>query len=236
MRGRGRRWSTIAIGALAAACGRGHDGARLEVRQADCVVCHRADYQAVTQPPHAGVFPESCGECHSTMAWHPALGLHPEDAFPIRSGPHVVVTCADCHDATRGAYAEGANTSCVGCHTGEHARARVDDQHRGIPDYAFDAATPSFCLSCHPKGLAEGKHPEDRFPIRGGPHQFACLDCHEPERGSYVAGENTDCVGCHTGEHSRARVDAEHREEPGYVFDPDRPSFCLRCHPSGRTD
>jgi hypothetical protein len=233
MEGRSRWVATIAL-VGAAACSRTHDETRVEVTRADCVVCHRADYQAVTQPQHAGVYPESCGECHVATAWHPALGLHPDDRFPIRGGPHLAVTCGECHDPARGAYAAGENTSCVGCHTGEHARARVDGQHRGIPDYAFDAANPRFCLSCHPKGLAEGKHPEDRFPIRSGPHQFACLDCHDPARGTYAAGANTDCVGCHTGEHTRARVDAEHREVRDYAFDPARPSFCLRCHPDGR--
>ena len=61
-----------------------------------------------------------------------------------------------------------------------------------------------------------------------------CLDCHDAARGSPVGGMNTDCVGCHTGEHARSRVDAQHREVGDYTFDPARPNFCLRCHPNGR--
>lgn len=227
---------SLAVPALVLlACSRTHEGVWVEVRSADCVICHRADYQGVAQPQHVGQYPETCGECHSTMAWRPATGLHPDGDFPIRSGPHQPVACGACHDPARGAYTDGANTSCVGCHTGEHQRARVDDQHRGIPDYAFDAARPNFCLSCHPNGRAEGRHPEASFPIKSGPHQqFLCLDCHDPGRGAYAAGANTDCVGCHTGEHARARVDAEHREVGDYAFDAAMPNFCLRCHPDGR--
>jgi hypothetical protein len=211
-----------------------HDGSRVEVRSGDCVVCHRADALAVVDPPHAGAFPETCSDCHETTAWRPAFGgLHPEERFAVRAGAHAGVACAECHDRARGAYAAGANTVCALCHTGAHDRRIVDPQHQGIEGYAFDAARPGFCLSCHPDGTAF--HHEERFPIRSGPHEpFACLDCHDPDRGPYRAGENTDCVGCHTGRHAQAVVDAQHREERDYVFDPANPHFCLRCHPRGR--
>ena len=31
-----------------------------------------------------------------------------------------------------------------------------------------------------------------------------------------MGGENTDCVGCHDGEHTRAKMDGKHDEEPDY--------------------
>jgi nitrate/TMAO reductase-like tetraheme cytochrome c subunit len=49
-----------------------------------------------------------------------------------------------------------------------------------------------------------------------------------------VAGENTDCVGCHDGEHTRAEMDAKHREERDYPSGDAPPNFCLDCHKDGR--
>jgi hypothetical protein len=94
-----------------------------------------------------------------------------------------------------------------------------------------------FCLSCHPKGLADGLHPEARFPITSGSHRnMPCNDCHVPSVGTPVAGYNTSCVGCHTGQHAQSRVNGQHSGVRGYAFDPNNPHFCLRCHPSGRGD
>jgi hypothetical protein len=48
---------------------------------------------------------------------------------------------------------------------------------------------------------------------------------------------NTDCIGCHTGEHALGRVDGQHDEEPDYFAergDASNPHFCLVCHPNGR--
>jgi hypothetical protein len=220
-----------------AACGRPHDAGRLEVRVEDCVVCHRAGYEAVTEPRHVGIFPETCVDCHGTAAWRPAAGLHPVDRFPLGGAPHAGVACRDCHDPARGAYAGGANTSCTGCHTGEHARARAVDQHRGVAGFAFDDADPRFCLACHPRGLADQRHPEDRFPIRSGAHEpFLCDECHRTERGPYAGGANTDCGGCHTGDHDRERMDDKHRDVGGYAWMTESPSFCLVCHPRGDRD
>lgn len=232
----------IAAGPHAAiACAACHDAARgtpLGGHNTICTSCHT---QPAVDPLHAGdptyafstTNPAFCLSCHpdGRAAGHPELG------FPLATGAHQGIACAACHDATRGTSAGGANANCVGCHSGTHARAVVDQQHLGDPSYAFDVTSPAFCLRCHPRGIADGVHPETRFRIRSGAHApFACNDCHVPARGSPVGGFNTSCVGCHTGEHSRTRVDAEHREVGGYTFDTANPHFCLRCHPSGRGD
>lgn len=229
----GIRRGTLALAVLAACSAPPHDGTRVEVRAEDCVVCHRQDFLSVVDPQHAGRFPETCADCHETTAWVPAFGgLHPEDRFAVRTGAHAGIGCRDCHDRTRGTFVGGANTVCALCHTGAHAQSVADAQHQGLPDYAYDPATPSFCLSCHPDGTAF--HHDQRFPISSGPHQpFVCLDCHRPELGPWTGGQNTDCVGCHTGRHARAIVDGQHREVRSYVFDTGNPHFCLQCHPNG---
>jgi hypothetical protein len=160
-----------------------------------------------------------------------ASGAHPETGFPIAAGAHAGIACASCHDAARGTPAAGFNTTCVPC----HEAATVNASHLGDPAYVFDAARPSFCLGCHPRGVADGVHPETAFPIRSGAHsQQQCGDCHVAARGSPVGGFNTSCTGCHTGEHARSKVDRQHVEVNGYVFSTTDPHFCLRCHPRGR--
>jgi hypothetical protein len=119
-----------------------------------CYDCHRVDYEISESPPHiAEMFPRTCDDCHRTEAWRPALdGLHPEDRFRLSAGAHRPFACQSCHDLDRGSSRGGLNTDCVGCHTGAHSRARMDDKHSGEPDYSFDEDHPNFCLACHPDG------------------------------------------------------------------------------------
>lgn len=116
----------------------------------DCVGCHRADYDASPYPGH-NTFPTTCNNCHMTSAWKPASGSHPESKFPIKSGPHKVVSCMDCHNESLGVNGRD-NADCVGCHTGQHSRARMDSKHREVRNYPSGDAAPNFCLSCHSNG------------------------------------------------------------------------------------
>jgi hypothetical protein len=197
-----------------AACFRSHPAIGVAVEPEQCATCHLAEYQATTTPVHAGAFPETCADCHLTTGWQPALeGLHPEAPFPISAGGHAGIKCLDCHDLDRGPGAGGADTVCTTCHD----QPTSDDIHDRQPGYAFDAASPTFCLACHPAGVAEIKHSEDAFPIARGRHHVRCGDCHDRDLGPDGV-DNTTCIGCHTGAHHR---------------DPSKPHGCLRCHPSG---
>lgn len=141
---------------IPAGCINQHDAQLQEVNTDDCVTCHRPDYEAVVDPMHVGVFPETCGQCHTTDAWRPALeGAHPEANFPVAEGPHKSVECVECHKASLGPSTDGQNTDCIGCHTGEHNRAKMDDKHHEEPDYNWRDAVPNFCLECHPNGRHE---------------------------------------------------------------------------------
>lgn len=79
-------------------------------------------------------------------------GVHPESEFPITRGAHAGILCTNCHDLSLGAPTDGMNTDCIGCHTGEHSRGRVDSQHREVSGYPVGDPNPHFCLSCHPAG------------------------------------------------------------------------------------
>lgn len=196
----------------------------------DCYACHRNNYEQARDPVHVGAMPTECRDCHSTIAWRPA-GLHPNDRFPIRTGPHAAADCGACHKAALGPPQGGANTDCLTCHLEPDLVA----PHAGEPTYVYDPATPHDpCLRCHPDGLKHG-HPEDRFPIANGPHQLPCADCHIRATGlPDSGGMNVTCTGCHTGQHTRARADNDHQEVSGYAWSDADPQFCRRCHPNGR--
>ncbi len=141
--------------ALLSACAQQHAAGVIEVQgDEDCVSCHLADYQATIDPVHPGSKPTTCGDCHMTSSWTPALdGVHPENAFPTNNGPHERVRCLECHVPELGPSTGGMNVSCIGCHTGEHSRSRMDDKHHEEARYQWDESRPAFCRDCHARGL-----------------------------------------------------------------------------------
>ena len=122
-----------------------------------CVGCHLADYQGSTFPGH-DMFPQTCADCHGTTAWTPASGgVHPEANFPIATGSHFStgIICTDCHISALGSPVKGQNTDCIDCHLGAHQEPTIDATHTllKVPNYPGpNAASPNFCLSCHPTG------------------------------------------------------------------------------------
>ncbi len=66
----------------------------------DCFSCHSNDYNNTTDPDHlAANFPNTCEDCHTTIAWTPANFDHDGQYFPIYSGKHGGEwdECIDCH-------------------------------------------------------------------------------------------------------------------------------------------
>jgi len=101
---------------------------------ADCKTCHIDKYNATTNPKHSTAgFSTDCQTCHSINAWTPSTFDH-ESYFPIKSGRHSGISCAQCHTTT-GNYTK---YSCVtsSCHGNAH------HQNDG----------PTGCKRCHPRG------------------------------------------------------------------------------------
>jgi len=118
-----------------------------------CYDCHEWQRPSTSTHPASG----DCLGCHATSAWLPATGgAHPESAFPIQSGAHSRYRndCASCHNVALGSPVAGQNTDCVGCHAGEHTRAKMDPKHREVRNYPTGSAPPNFCLDCH----SDGRH------------------------------------------------------------------------------
>jgi hypothetical protein len=76
----------------------------------------------------------------------PAEREHPENAFPIASGPHAEIECKTCHD--RGGRMGKGNTDCVQC----HKRSRYDRIHSDVARYPTSDAPVNFCVQCHTRG------------------------------------------------------------------------------------
>jgi hypothetical protein len=179
-------------------------------------------------PDLVSVMASDCAVCHTPDYQMAAAPPH-VDIFPTE--------CALCHSNVSWSpatfeHASVANRQCVLCHQANYDGA-MDPVHVG--------SKPTTCQDCHGtiawKPAIDGAHPDSAFRISGGAHDnIACTQCHDPELGSSSGGMNTDCVGCHTGEHSLSRMDGKHREVSGYTGARDSmgPNFCLLCHPNGR--
>ena len=132
----------------------------------DCYACHAADYRdPATHPDHDGDpadptvarLPRTCGQCHRTSGWKPAVfdptmlpssiaaraAQRHDASFALSTGPHQGQDCASCHlDRQR-----PRRVRCDGCHATDTLRA----QH---PTTAITSRRVAACLACHPRGRA----------------------------------------------------------------------------------
>jgi len=188
----------------------------------ECVGCHRDDYDTSPFPGHS-TFPTACESCHTTPAWKPATFTH---AWPL-TGAHTNAPCTSCHVGDPPVY-QGTPQECVGCHR---------DDYDTSP-YPGHGAFSTLCQTCHTTTAwtpASAAHPDAQFPLTGVHSGIECGQCHNAALGPN-GKDNADCVGCHTGEHTRARMDDKHREVSGYPAGAAAPNFCLTCHADGRND
>jgi hypothetical protein len=115
-------------------------------KSADCVACHRGDYDGTTNPNHAAAgFPLACASCHGTATWSGATFDH--DPFvPIHSGAHQGrwSACSDCHVSPT----DYRQFTCFSCHP-HSDRGETDGHHNDVSGYVYESAA---CYSCHPRG------------------------------------------------------------------------------------
>jgi hypothetical protein len=241
------------------ACFESHEAGRQQLTDSDCIACHEQTLaEPGAQKAHGsfaadGMPPATCGDCHETSGWRPALGgMHPKpftytytetgtgqvknDTFLLASSPHDGIKCRSCHDlsllATSDPPARGFNANCTQCHPND---SRIQIAHvsavRSFPGVVltytgYKTEDPTFCRSCHPQGLAMGHGPTNPFRLPHG--RAACATCHDEASGRGDAGgANVRCASqCHNGSGPGDR----HCNDPGH-----KPN-CLNsgCHPDGR--
>lgn len=180
-----------------------------EARSRPCIACHASAFAAVSSPLHAGKFPETCGSCHTTLAWSPAA--LPDHHWFVLDGEHASTPCAGCHTGDPPRYAE-TPTDCAGCHSASYESA-TNPVHVGV--------LPQTCGDCHSREAwtpaTVTQHPW--FGLDGKHLTTPCVSCHtgNPKR---FAGTPTDCVGCHLADYQRSTF-------PGHG---QFPKTCHDCH------
>jgi NMD protein affecting ribosome stability and mRNA decay len=116
------------------ACASCHVNNNYTTLPTDCYGCHKANYDATTNPNHTSVgFPTTCATCHTTASWLGATFNH--TWFRI---PHHNAQCSDCHS-------NSANYTvfvCTVCHT----KAQTDPKHSGVKNYVWNSTN---CYQCH---------------------------------------------------------------------------------------
>lgn len=131
------------VGAHAtAACTDCHQGERYGGTTRACFGCHKDDYQAAVDPPHAANrMSTNCDGCHTPVSWSALAGGWHEGYFPITSGDHAGFGCGHCH-TRKGSYLD---FSCMVC----HGRSATNGRHDGVGGYVYENHA---CWSCHPRG------------------------------------------------------------------------------------
>ncbi|MEO8099459.1 MAG: hypothetical protein ABI811_17300 [Acidobacteriota bacterium] len=191
----------------AAACAICHVGGKFAGLGTACSTCHLPQYQAATNPSHAG-FPQTCESCHTTTQWAGATFNHNATKFPL-TGKHTSATCATCH--VGGKFA-GLGTACSTCHL-------PDFQKTTNPNHAA-AGFPQTCESCHTTTQWTGatfNHSTTKFPLTGKHTSATCASCHV---GGKFAGLGTACSTCHLPQYQAAK----NPSHAGF------PQTCESCH------
>jgi hypothetical protein len=189
-------------------------------KSTDCYSCHKANYDATTDPKHSAAgFSTACATCHNTTNWSSGLFNHNATSFAL-TGAHVPLDCNRCH--ADNVFA-AKSTDCYSCHKPSYD-ATTNPNHAA-------AAFPTACVSCHNTTTWAGAtfdHDGPYFPIYSGTHLgrwTACTDCH-PVASSFA---NFTCLSCHPHD-DKPTTDGHHSGVNGYVYDS---AHCYSCHPRG---
>lgn len=184
----------------------------------DCYSCHSYNYNSTKNPDHnAENFSFECFQCHDIDAdsW-----IISHDFFPLVSG-HNISDCSKCHENSD--YTQ-KSSECYSCHSSNF-------ENTTNPDHELNSFSKN-CEECHTlePGWSPAEytiHDDNDFPIYSGKHNgewSLCTDCHtDPNDYSEFS-----CLNCH--EHEKSKMDKEHDEESGYVYES---QACLKCHPDG---
>ena len=184
-----------------------HIGGVFDDLPADCIDCHRENFNEVIDPNHIEQeFSQNCTQCHSVDVWEPATFDHDLTDFPL-TGAHAKIEtdCISCHI---GGVFDNLPADCIDCHR-EDFNA-VEDPNHIEQEFSQD------CTQCHSVDVWEPAtfdHAQTDFPLTGAHANIEtnCISCHI---GGVFDDLPADCVDCHQ------------KDEPIDHFGPD----CIECH------
>jgi protein-arginine kinase activator protein McsA len=164
----------------------------------------------------------ACYQCHPAGTASGSIAGH---AFPIDAqAVHTGLACATCH-------IDPASRAVFSCITGCHEATTTNANHAGVTGYSYDSQQ---CLSCHPKGIAEGSVSHAAFyPIGvGTKHALGCVQCHTDPTDKATLSKLA-CATCHLN-NGTAQQHAAVADFAGTgSIDSAR---CLLCHGDGQLD
>ena len=198
-------------------CKNCHDIKNFQNSTGDCRGCHTDVHQGRLGP--------WCESCHTPVSWNvidPVIA-HANTTFPLL-GKHARLDCNGCHYTEIEGEFSPLKSECFSCHSEDYNRVQSPNH--------MSSGFPLTCETCH--GFFSWKPAQFRehdgiFPIFSGNHSGEwneCSDCHIIPGNFQVFS----CLNCH--EHSRDKMDQEHREVPGYIYES---NACYNCHPTGST-
>lgn len=175
-----------------------------------CEECHAPDGPHAVELAQAAQ-PRECAACHESQHSGPFLG-----AVATLARTSSDATCALCHDAARGAFAEDSSAMPLELHaasgfalTKPHERARCEQCHEPAKSTFSDrypGRTADACAACH------GDPHRGEF-AKGAFRGAACSDCHARDTfdtHSFDVAEHSRTPFALTGAHARIDCDACH--------------------------
>ncbi|MBK9064555.1 MAG: hypothetical protein IPL89_15385 [Acidobacteria bacterium] len=167
----------------------------------DCFTCHRTDYQASKNPPHAAAaFPTACDSCHKFSApnWKDAGFNHNVTTTFVLAGVHVTQACTACHVNN---VFKGTPRDCYSCH-------KADYQNSKNPSHPA-AAFATTCDTCHKytdpawKPASFNHNTATTFALAGVHATQSCATCHV---NNVFKGTPRDCYSCHKTDFQNSKV------------------------------
>ncbi len=200
-------------------------------KEIDCQLCHTLkDFKQVSKEcvachtdVHQGRLGPWCVSCHTSKGWtvidHNLA--HTNTTFPLL-GVHARLDCGACHFSEIEGEFSPLQSSCYSCHSADYQS--VQSPNHLASGFSYQCET---CHNFYAWKPAQLKEHDGIFPIFRGSHAGEwndCSDCHISPGNFKIFS----CLNCH--EHERSRMDSEHREVRGYVYDS---QACYNCHPTG---
>ncbi len=177
----------------------------------DCYGCHKPDYTAANNPPHAAAgFATTCQTCHSTVNWSGATFNHTATGFAL-TGAHVSVPCSSCHVNNNYSLTD---PTCKACH--------VPDYNKTTNPPHAAASYPMDCMLCHSTvnwTSSTWNHSATGFPLTGAHTTILCTACHV--NNNYSLTDPT-CKACHMPDYNKTTTPPH--TQAGF------PTTCETCH------
>jgi hypothetical protein len=199
-------------------CEECHANAIFKGTSRECSACHGlgASVRATTKPANHILSTESCGSCHATVAWIPAVNFDHAQTHG---------SCSTCHNNVqaqgKGPRHISTNLECEVCHSTLTWAGAVFN-HEGVT---------GGCAQCH-NGVTATGMPSTHIPTGGAP----CESCHSPTNFTTFAGTAMNhsavagmpCANCHEAGKTFLGVTIMTRPPPPHPATGD----CSLCHAS----